>query len=504
MKKTTVILLLALLSVDLFCEIGKPLIKIQSLTGYYMELLQLEIIIPEATHKSKLEVELKALEGEARELNRTLSHTYSYNVDEDSSKVFSACKVEFVPFSTGSLSLQAIVRDLENPGDPLTSEILVLQVLPLPEGLEKDRALIHPYTIKNQYFTGEKIELSYELFYGDMFDEISMTFPLLEGFDVQFLDQKEDRLVFVDSVPVHVVSFPTALFAAEKPGLLTIPRQSLYLPYSEGGGGVVLDSDNLEIHIAQVPLNENLSNTESYVIGADFEVIADDLPETLKYGESYAFQISLKGNANLDSIKSLQSFSNFPDKIEEVETFFIQRLIDDELVSIKRFNYRGTSHSLIGYRMKSLNIPFFNTDEGLWQESITEIPEINGNLSYWQSIIFSLLILTIFIGVVLFVILYKRKMFKRPSVKKKGVADLSQLEQQVRIQKFAELYKLTAREREILSILSEGLATKEIAEKLFISPETLKKHIRNIMKKTETHSRFEIYVLYSKFISKNS
>lgn len=54
-----------------------------------------------------------------------------------------------------------------------------------------------------------------------------------------------------------------------------------------------------------------------------------------------------------------------------------------------------------------------------------------------------------------------------------------------------ELQKLTEREREILQLLSNGLRYKEIADKLFLSTETVRTHIRNIYEKLQVNSRIE-------------
>ena len=51
---------------------------------------------------------------------------------------------------------------------------------------------------------------------------------------------------------------------------------------------------------------------------------------------------------------------------------------------------------------------------------------------------------------------------------------------------------LTERETEILSLLSKGLKNREIAEKIFLSPTTIKKHIYNIYQKLDVHSRIEV------------
>lgn len=52
--------------------------------------------------------------------------------------------------------------------------------------------------------------------------------------------------------------------------------------------------------------------------------------------------------------------------------------------------------------------------------------------------------------------------------------------------------KLTAREQEILRNLAEGLSSKEIAEKLYISPKTVENHRTNIMHKLDIHSSVEL------------
>lgn len=48
---------------------------------------------------------------------------------------------------------------------------------------------------------------------------------------------------------------------------------------------------------------------------------------------------------------------------------------------------------------------------------------------------------------------------------------------------------LSNREIEIVGLLSERMRDKEIAARLFISPETVKSHLRNIYGKLEAHSR---------------
>ena len=50
---------------------------------------------------------------------------------------------------------------------------------------------------------------------------------------------------------------------------------------------------------------------------------------------------------------------------------------------------------------------------------------------------------------------------------------------------------LTAREREVLAMISQGLSNKRIARALEISPETVKTHVKHIFLRLEVRTRTE-------------
>lgn len=50
---------------------------------------------------------------------------------------------------------------------------------------------------------------------------------------------------------------------------------------------------------------------------------------------------------------------------------------------------------------------------------------------------------------------------------------------------------LTPREFEVLRALAQGLSSREICDRLFIAPNTLRTHVQNIMSKLHVHSKLE-------------
>lgn len=55
---------------------------------------------------------------------------------------------------------------------------------------------------------------------------------------------------------------------------------------------------------------------------------------------------------------------------------------------------------------------------------------------------------------------------------------------------------LTTRELEVLKLVARGMSNREVADQLFISENTVKNHVRNILEKLHLHSRMEA-VMYA-------
>ena len=55
--------------------------------------------------------------------------------------------------------------------------------------------------------------------------------------------------------------------------------------------------------------------------------------------------------------------------------------------------------------------------------------------------------------------------------------------------------KLTDREVQVLKLVARGMNNRDIAKELFISENTVKNHVRNILEKLQIHSRMEAVMI---------
>ncbi len=71
-------------------------------------------------------------------------------------------------------------------------------------------------------------------------------------------------------------------------------------------------------------------------------------------------------------------------------------------------------------------------------------------------------------------------------------------ESDTRIQAFSSSHSLSRREQEVLRLLGRGLTTTAMADKLGISPHTIRDHLKNLYRKTGTKGRNELLGLISR------
>ncbi len=81
-----------------------------------------------------------------------------------------------------------------------------------------------------------------------------------------------------------------------------------------------------------------------------------------------------------------------------------------------------------------------------------------------------------------------------PSMAAKLLAEFAAMSKRADERQQLPAPRLTEREMEVLKLVAQGLNNRDIAKQLFISENTVKNHIRNILEKLHLHSRMEAVV----------
>jgi DNA-binding NarL/FixJ family response regulator len=81
-----------------------------------------------------------------------------------------------------------------------------------------------------------------------------------------------------------------------------------------------------------------------------------------------------------------------------------------------------------------------------------------------------------------------------PSMASKLIVEFNNLARRAEEKQQVPAPRLTDRELEVLKLVAQGLTNKDIADSLYISENTVKNHVRNILEKLHLHSRMEAVV----------
>lgn len=89
-----------------------------------------------------------------------------------------------------------------------------------------------------------------------------------------------------------------------------------------------------------------------------------------------------------------------------------------------------------------------------------------------------------------------------PSMASKLLVEFNSLSERAEERQRVGTPKLTERELEVLTLVASGLSNRDIATQLYISENTVKNHIRNMLEKLGLHSRMEavIYAMREQLI----
>lgn len=94
----------------------------------------------------------------------------------------------------------------------------------------------------------------------------------------------------------------------------------------------------------------------------------------------------------------------------------------------------------------------------------------------------------LFIGTIFLFFMFYQKMYF-PILSEEKNAELL-------LEDFSQQYGLSPREKEVFSLIKEGRSNSEIAGDLYISENTVKFHMKNILRKTECSNRTELITLF--------
>ena len=92
-----------------------------------------------------------------------------------------------------------------------------------------------------------------------------------------------------------------------------------------------------------------------------------------------------------------------------------------------------------------------------------------------------------------------------PSMAAKLITEFASLSRRGDDRRQVPTPRLTEREMEVLKLVAKGLNNRDIAAELFISENTVKNHVRNILEKLQLHSRMEavVYAVREKLLEIN-
>ncbi len=83
-----------------------------------------------------------------------------------------------------------------------------------------------------------------------------------------------------------------------------------------------------------------------------------------------------------------------------------------------------------------------------------------------------------------------------PSMASKLLSEFNSLAKRAETKEQLPAPVLTSRELEVLKLVAKGMSNRDVADELFISENTVKNHVRNILEKLHLHSRMEA-VMYA-------
>jgi DNA-binding CsgD family transcriptional regulator len=464
---------------------------------YNLEMVNVTLNIPPNWISAHLSVELQALEGQIHIYDEKISEGFEYDTVTNESIAIRTTRYRIIPLTEAPVKLQAKIHLKD--GQTFLSNVIDYQVLPQPQ--TDGEPYINVHSLTENFVAGKPINVLVEVFSEDYQSGSYLDYKFPENMRISITNALKGKTVYLT-----------------KQSHRRMKAYPLRIIFNEPGDYTLLP-DEMELEFIN-PENEKRYNTFLPVIQETFHILPADStnidpawldisyefsPEKWEKGTEVKLGITLKSNGMISHIDSLLPFSNLPSFLEEENNPSWFKWINDEMIEGKTYYYRGIVPKITGVDLKSIKIP---GEVYAGEDTVLSFDRIEGNFNPISIISFLFIMFLTLFGITIFVyftITRSKQNTKEKEVNKEAEANSEkdfEIKNVNELHYFSEEFGLTNRERDVLKVLVEGKSTKEIADELYISPDTAKKHINNIMNKTETHSRLEIFVLLDGFLKK--
>ncbi len=459
------------------------------------EIIEFSLRVMGDSDYRNLEFEIDASGGEFELYNRKGEFGIYYDYEEEGSVEFSDITVylQVTEFGDSPVNLKMEIFNRNRPEHRILSNALSLRIHPFPEDAELPGGFL--FSEEPEAYTGQLVMI-YPFVLQTRQDFIPLpgagSYP--EPENMERVSGGTRRFMLIDDQLCSLDLLPPLLYIPEEPGHQVLNPEGPVLPFGSDSG---IFKNPLTLNISSVPPR---SGIQSYALGRSLTASLQDYPERLERDQAISFTVRLKGDANLEDLKSLKPFSDRLASFEERVVLRERQMDRDRPVSVLEFSYTlekpGLISSFFGLPKGRVMIPLFQTEEKGWSTTELLIPGVHGTLPFLAMIPYlAALAAAVFSVFLLIKAAGKISLtgFTRSS------EDKAEMDDAMKLHHIKKQYGLTPREGEVLEALKSGQTNTDLAEALCISPETSKKHIKNIMEKTATHSRYELFVLCHNF-----
>lgn len=469
MKKVYLLICLTILS-----SLGAHQVSISNSWAYQDETVYVTVKVKENPQLELEHVTLRIKGGEFNLLDSRVNNSYSYDLNAESGDSFLNYTYELYLLDEGEYNFYADLL-YEDATEEVTDSI-DFTVLKKPELLAE--SFINVWSVDNNISMDDAYSCLIEVFSNGKNQISENDISLNSIVTGRVLDSLPTRTILYNSTEYSIYSYPFIGKFRE-----------------EGDKYLLRDIDRETI---QAPVVVTKSSSYSGMTSHNLDYKISNISSSAKRGEKVTFYIELTSNNFFDATVDMLEELKLPNYLMKKVTPPIFKWDGDRVVVKQEHYFHGINLGFFGLKIPSLSLPYFNSS--LNEEQILELSSIviPGNLHSLAVIVFIVLLAIIGFATYLFITYSVRK-----AKNKSETNGSTEVEVDEYIEEFAKEYNLTPREKDIFNVLINGKSTKEIADTLYISPDTAKKHINNIMKKTSIHSRIELVVLFSDYTKQN-